>query len=38
MPSAGLSIIVVAVKKRNKKRPLMDFILVERQTISKINM
>lgn len=38
MPSAVLSIIVVAVKKRNKKRPLMDFILVERQTISKINM
>ena len=38
MPSAVLSIIVVEVKKRNKKRPLMDFILVERQTISKINM
>ena len=38
MPSAVLSIIVVSVKKRNKKRPLMDFILVERQTISKINM
>lgn len=38
MPSAVLNIIVVAVKKRNKKRPLMDFILVERQTISKISM
>ena len=38
MPSTVLSIILVAVKKKNRKRPLVDFILVETETISRINM